>query len=244
LEYVVCPEAVGTYDVWVDGINGSFVVAALVVPLPAEFVVSGLEVSPGVVSVGGEVSVTVAVVNVGEVEGVFEVVFEVDGEVSEVVDVTLGGGVSTVVAFAVSRDVSGVYDVGVGGLSGVFRVLRPAEFECSDLEVSPVEVEEGGEVTIVVDVRNVGEDEGSHRLELVLDGSVVDGETVTVEGGAEVTVSFVVTEAVGAHAVEIGGLTGSFTVTASRSPFPLSYVVVIGGVVIVAVVLIARKYMG
>lgn len=91
---------------------------------------------------------------------------------------------------------------------------RPAEFEVSDLEITPEEVEEGEEVTITATVTNIGEEEGSHTVELKIDGEVVDSEAVTLAGGASAMISFEVTRSAGTYQVEVDGLTGSFTVTA------------------------------
>jgi len=68
---------------------------------------------------------------------------------------------------------------------------------------------------VSVTVTNVGEETGSHKAELLLDGSKVDEETVSLEGGASETVEFTgVSGGEGAHTVAVGGLSGSFTVTA------------------------------
>jgi len=244
LVFAVLLEAEGTHLVEIDGLNGSFVVKPA--PVPAEFVVSDLEVSPGEVSTGEDVTASVTVSNIGELEGVHALVLEVDGETIESVDVTLEGGGSTVVEFAVSRAAPGVHNVGVEGLAGAFRVLRPAEFEFSDFSVSPSEVEEGGEVEVSVEVANTGEEEGSIVVELGLDGSVAETETVTLSGGAAETVSFTVTEGVGAHTVDIGGLTGSFTVSEPASPLGGSTmtIVIVGALAILAIVVMARKFRG
>ena len=93
--------------------------------------------------------------------------------------------------------------------------LAPAEFALSNLAVSPTTVETGETVTVSVTVTNVGEETGSHTAELLVDGSKVDEETVTLEGEASETVEFTdVSGEEGAHTVSIGDLSGSFTVTA------------------------------
>jgi len=109
--------------------------------------------------------------------------------------------------------------------------------------------EEGGEVTISVSVCNIGEDEGSHTVELKLDGSVTDDRSLTLEGGADTTVSFSVLMEAGTHTAEIESLTGSFTITAqpeqpSQQSFPWTSAIAVGAVALVVIGLIARKYMG
>lgn len=92
---------------------------------------------------------------------------------------------------------------------------KPAEFKLSNLAVSPTTVETGKTVTVSVTVTNVGEETGSHKAELLVDGSKVDEETVTLEGGASETVKYTgVSGGQGTHTVAVGSLSGSFTVSA------------------------------
>jgi len=247
ITFTVTPETEGVYSVTIEDLVGGF--EAKITPLmPAEFVLSELEASPGDVSVGEEVTVTVNVANIGEVEGSHMVVLKVDGDEYEGFNVTLEPSASTVVSFTIVEDDPGSHGVGVGALTGTFNVLQPAEFEISDLSIAPDEVEEGGEVTILVRVSNIGEEEGSHTVELKLDGSVTDDKSLTLEGGAEMTVSFSVSMGVGTHTAEIESLTGSFTVTEPEQPsqqsFPWTSAIAVGAVALVVIGLIARKYMG
>ena len=95
----------------------------------------------------------------------------------------------------------------------------PAEFVVSNLIVSPTEVEPGETVTITVDVHNVGEEQGTHELELRIDGLVEQSESLTLDGGADTSVSFLIQkEAEGSYSIEIGGLTGTFHVVAPEQP--------------------------
>ena len=217
---------------------------------PAEFVLSELKASPGNVSVGEEVTVTVKVANIGEVEGTHMVVLKVDWEVSEGFNVTLEANTSTVVSFTIVENDLGSHSVEIGSLTDTFNVLEPAEFEVSDLSIDPDEVEEGNEVTISVSVSNIGENEGSHTVELKLDGSVTDEIYLTLEGGADTTVSFSVLMGVGTHMAEIESLSGSFTITApseepsSQQSFPWTPAIAVGAVALVVIGLITRRYMG
>lgn len=89
----------------------------------------------------------------------------------------------------------------------------PPEFVVSNLDVSPEEVEPGETVTITVEVQNVGEQEGTHELELILDGLVEQSESVTLDGGQTTSVSFSVQKDMGgSYDVEIAELTGSFVI--------------------------------
>lgn len=93
---------------------------------------------------------------------------------------------------------------------------QPAQFEVSDLTIQPPEVMAGGTVTVTVQVANTGDSAGSHTLTLRLNGEVVETREVPVEAGSTEQVAFSLTpQEQGTHQVEVGGLTGSFSVTLS-----------------------------
>ena len=93
---------------------------------PAEFTVSGLEVSPTEVEVGEEVTISATVTNTGEGEGFYTVVLKIN-EVSEDDEtVLLAGGASARVGFKVVREGAGTYSVEVDGLKGTFAVKEVA----------------------------------------------------------------------------------------------------------------------
>jgi hypothetical protein len=93
---------------------------------------------------------------------------------------------------------------------------RPAQFEVSDLTILPPEVMAGGAVKVTVEVANTGDSAGSHPLTLRLNGEAVETREVSLEAGGTEQVAFSLTpQEQGAYQVEVGGLTGSFTVTLS-----------------------------
>jgi len=226
---------------------------------PAEFEFSNFTVEPAEPLLGEAVYVSLRVTNIGEEAGNRTVTLNVgEGLIIMEKTVALEGGESETLVFEVHPETEGIYSLDVEGLVGGFEVQlyaepEPAEFTASDLSITPVEVEEGGEVTITVKISNVGEEEGSHFLELLLNGSVADSETVTLAGGATTTVSFAVMKEAGTYAVSIEGLSGGFIVTAPVEPpvepppqesFPWTYVAAAGVVAVIVIALIARKYMG
>jgi hypothetical protein len=90
---------------------------------------------------------------------------------------------------------------------------EPAEFRVSNLHVSPDEVGPGETVTVTVEVQNVGEEQGTHQLELIIDGLVEQSESVTLDGGAATTITFTLQkERDKVYSVETDGLSGSFEV--------------------------------
>ncbi|GAH16249.1 unnamed protein product, partial [marine sediment metagenome] len=100
--------------------------------------------------------------------------------------------------------------------------LKPAEFIVSDLSIEPKEVvlEEGVDAftfSITVKVANIGEQEGTHTVNLKVDGDVIQAGTVTLWGGEETSITFDVTRGEGTYEVEVEEFTGSFMV----EPYPI-----------------------
>jgi len=236
VSFTVSKTAEATYSVAVNGLTSSFTVEIPEItepPEPAEFEVSDLSVTPSEIDAGDDVSVSMTVSNVGEESGSHTIEVKVDGVLVDSGTVTLDGGASTTVSFTVTSSIAGSHAVAVDGVSGSFSVRappeppEPAEFEISDLTVSPSTVEVDETVTVSVVVSNVGEESGGLGVELELDGAVEDTKAVTLDGGASMTVSFSVSsDEVGSHTVEVGGLSGSFTVEKAPAGFPWTYVII------------------
>jgi len=89
----------------------------------------------------------------------------------------------------------------------------PGEFELSDLVIEPTEVLEGNNVTISVNVTNVGEENVTGPITLKLKGVVEASQDVTLAPGESKIVTFTVAKDAGVYTVAIGALTGSFTAT-------------------------------
>lgn len=198
---------------------------------PAEFEVSNITVSDSEVNPGETVTVSVEVTNVGEEVGSHTVELTVDGESFDSEEVEVDGGQTETVTFQVSREEEGVYDLQVSDLSQSFEVaeeVAPAEFEVSNLSISPEEIEEGKSVAVSVDVSNVGEDSGVKTVEFEVDGVT---ETVEVEvdpGETESVQETFTLEEAGEYSVEVEELTDSFEVIAPPT-VSVDYEVVEGG---------------
>ena len=131
----------------------------------------------------------------------------------------------------ITLDMIGEYHVWVEGLTGIFTVgtwppeppLKPAELVLSDLSITPETAELWGDIDvwtfkITVNVTNVGEQDGMDKINLRVDGSIVDWRTVKLKAGEQVTITYDVTRGVGSYTVEVDGLTGNFTVKAPPKP--------------------------
>jgi len=88
----------------------------------------------------------------------------------------------------------------------------PGEIRLSKLTISPGQVTEGESVTISVNATNVGQTKVTGTITLRINGTVVTSQEITLAGGESKTVTFPVTRTAGKYSVDVGGLTGMFTV--------------------------------
>jgi len=138
------------------------------------------------------------------------------GELTLLVDVELGAYESMTVSRTLTMNTIGYFNVTVDGLTGSFEVKappKPAEFTVSDLSQF-ISIEEGADITIFVNISNIGDIEGTHQVDLKLDGEVVYSINVTLPDGATEEVPLWIEGGltVGTYQVEVEGLTDSFTV--------------------------------
>jgi S-layer protein (TIGR01567 family) len=88
-----------------------------------------------------------------------------------------------------------------------------AEFDFSNLEISPEEIKQGQEATITANVINTGTAEGSYNVTLSIDGEVVDSQTISLSIGNSTTVEFTHEEdEIGTYEVQVGDLTTTYEV--------------------------------
>jgi len=103
-------------------------------------------------------------------------------------------------------------------ISYIIPLVPPADFQISDLNVTPSEVEAGEEVTVSVKITNVGGQTGSYTLPLIINQTTEDTKTVTLEEGASNITEFkVIKQTAGKYNIEIAGLVDEFTVRAASS---------------------------
>jgi uncharacterized membrane protein len=137
-------------------------------------------------------------------------------------------------------------------ISYVFPLTPPADFQTSDLNVTPREVEAGEVLTVSVKITNVGGQTGSYTLPLIINQTTEDTKTLTLEKGASTTTEFKVTKQTpGKYNIEIAGLIDEFTVTeassngeTSSNMFPIEYLaaaLVAVAAIFVAAFFIVRK---
>ncbi len=88
-----------------------------------------------------------------------------------------------------------------------------ANFEFSNLEISPLEIKQGKEAMISVDVANTGTAAGDYNVDLKIDDVVVDSQLVSLSVGNSTTIEFThVEEEPGTYEVKVGDLTTTYEV--------------------------------
>ncbi len=88
-----------------------------------------------------------------------------------------------------------------------------SDFELSRLLISPESVGVGENVTIMVNVTNVGDAAGAFTVIIKVSGVAVGSERVELDPGSATSVSTIVTKSqLGSYDVSVGDLRGSFTV--------------------------------
>ena len=211
--YMTAEEASGS-PILIAGMH-----AIITPPLPP--FLDNLAVTPLELELGDNVTVSLDIMNPND--GAIGYGFDMEiGDLTLKIWVDLEAYESKTVSRTITPTEVGTYNVTVIEMTGNFTVKappKPSEFVVSDLSITPEEFELGEGIDvwsfrITVDVENVGEQEGTHTVDLKVDGDVIQAGTVILWGGEETMIVFDVTRGVGSYTVEVDGLTGSFTVTA------------------------------
>ncbi len=200
---------------------------------PATFTIGALSISPAEVQVGESITISVLVTNTGDAAGTYEAILKIDNAVVATESVTIAGGASEEVNFTTSKDVAGTYTVSIGDQSGTVVVTA---FTISALDISPAEVNSGGDVNISALITNTGNVTSTYEAILKIDDAVVATQNVTLAGGANEEVAFTISKDVaGTYTVDLNGLTGTFVIKEGSNWW------LIGGIiagVVVAVLLV------
>jgi len=92
-------------------------------PSPTTFTIADLAITPGEVSIGEEVIISILVTNTGDLVDTYRATLEINNEVEAQKDTALAGGVSQPVTFTTVKDTAGTYTVDINGLSSTFEVI-------------------------------------------------------------------------------------------------------------------------
>jgi len=135
----------------------------------------------------------------------------------------------------VSNDKRTVTGVAITGTAHTVKFVKSATFQISGLSISQSEVEPNQPVTIALNVANVGGVQGTYTATLKVNGTTENTQEVTLAAGENRTVTFLLTkEDAGTQDVEVGGLTGNFSVKTPSTPINLTVAVI--PIIIVAII--------
>jgi len=177
---------------------------------PATFTISALSISPAEVQVGESITITALVTNTGDAAGTYEATLKIDDVAVATKSVTLACGASEEVTFTTSKDVAGTYTVSIDDQSSTVIVTA---FTIGALDISPAEVNAGGDINVSALITNTGNVTGTYEAILKIDNEVVATQNVTIAGGASEQVAFTISQDVaGTYAIDLNGLPGTFVV--------------------------------
>ncbi|MEF8856071.1 MAG: CARDB domain-containing protein, partial [Haloplanus sp.] len=182
-------ESAGEYEISVnETAAGTLTVTD---PDPAAFETTGVSLGQNPILEGESVTITATVENVGGETDDHTATLYVDGDAEGSTTVTLAPGESTTVSFDRAFEETGSYEVAVDEAGpATLDVERDAAFDVRDAQLSDATILEGEPVEVTATVENVGDREGAHTVELLVDGTVIDSTDVTLAGGGSQTVSF------------------------------------------------------
>jgi len=207
---------------------------------------SDLTITPEEVELGGDVTISLLVTSIDSQSFTYRVIMRI-GELTRLVDVELDAYEAETVSCTITPDAVGDYDVTVDGLTGSFTVKapivppRPAEFEVSNLTVSPSEVTEGEKVTVTVDVKNIGEEKGTYTVFFKVDGVTFNTVETPLDGGESKTVAFTLVEEAGAHTVEVESMMAEFTIKEKPVPFWMQPIFIVGVLILILAIIYAYR---
>jgi VCBS repeat-containing protein len=191
----------------------------------ASFEVSDFTLTPKEAGLGDTFTATIVVNNAGDFTGTYELGLKLDNTITQTRKVTLASGDSETVTFTITADTVGEHQVGIEDNMATFMVQAPqapqapATFTVSELNITPTEINSGENVNVSVLVKNTGELSGNYQAMLEIDNVTAQTKEVTLDGGMSETVSFsIISDTIGQHEVNIGGLLGTFEVKPPPSP--------------------------
>ncbi|HUV52998.1 MAG TPA: CARDB domain-containing protein [Dehalococcoidia bacterium] len=189
----------------------SFLSASYACTPGAKFEIGALNISPAQVIEGNSVLASVDVTNAGKAEGTFQARLRIDNALREIKYVPMAAGEKKTISFTIDAAEAGTHSIRLNSLAGKFSVLTPPGF--AELVVSPAQVRIGEQVTVSANISNTGGVSGNYTLDLKVNGLAQETKTVQVNADSTETVTFALTKNnAGTYSVNVGSLSGSFTV--------------------------------
>jgi hypothetical protein len=197
---------------------------------PSEFVVSDLIISPSEAEVFEPVQISVNLTNIGDEQGEYMANLTINNVIEQNQTFVVDGHNSTIVEFSVLEQREGNYSVELGGLLGSLKVTPPSSTSStiglSNLLITPYEAWADYPITATVDAVNIGAENDTLSVVLMLDNELVEVKRITLAPGEKQTIDFAFNATgEGKHAVKVNSLSGSFqlvptgyhTLTVTRS---------------------------
>jgi hypothetical protein len=186
-------------------------------PRDAEFTVTDLAINPLEAEVFEPITIRVNLTNVGDLEGTYMANLTINNKPEDNQTIVLPGRNSTIVEFTAIKEIEGNYTVEIGGLFGSFNLKAPSptssNIGLSKLVVTPYEGWVDEPITVTVTATNLGAEQESLAVRLMVDGSLVDSKRIELAAGESTTVEFTFNAtSEGKHTVKVNSLSGSFTI--------------------------------
>ncbi|MBA7622139.1 hypothetical protein ES703_29510 [subsurface metagenome] len=203
--------------------------------------IGAVVVEPAFVEAGQSFDVRVEVSNLGFVEGDYTVTLKLEDGTEASQRLTIDeGDTETLVLSAVKESPgfsTGSLEI---GRTSVEVVVNPVEF--SNLTIQPALAAPGDDIRVQAEASNLSEEMSILVTSLSIDGEVEATKTLTLEGGATETVTFVVNrDTAGTYEVAVGNLSQQFTLE-SEFPLTLMYIAIAGLLGLAGVVLGALAF--
>ena len=187
----------------------------------ASYEVVSLNITPTTIATGEKATIEVEVRNINSETDIYNVPLMVDGVADDRKSITLAPGESELLKFELTRSHAGSYKIQVGGKESTLTVQKPspADFQLSNLEINPLEVNVGENVVISAVLTNSGGSQGGYTAELKIDGVTNQAEKLIVPASADYTLVFKVSKGLpGTYKVSLGNLNGQFVVKEPPAP--------------------------
>src|SRR4030066_15634 len=185
------------------------------------FEVLSLDITPPKITTGEKTTIKVEIRNNDAKDVTYTVPLMVNGVADDRRSVTLSPGEIELLTFTLTKSHPGTYSISIGTWESTLVVEQPlpAEFQLSNLEINPTEVEVGDDIVISAKIANVGGIQGSYTAELKIDGTTVEAEQLTISAGTDYTLAFKMCECLpGTYIVTLGNLTSRFVVKEPPRP--------------------------
>lgn len=185
---------------------------------PATFVFSDLIVEPAEAFAGQPVQVSVNVTNIGDIEGEVTVDLEINGVITESVNVTIAGLNSwEIVKFTVIEMNVGNYNVKIGELTTSFSLKTAppnvSKIMLSILRTEPPEIWPNESIKIMATAKNPSSKTDSLTVTFTVNNVPIETKTIELAAGATAQVEFTTTASKeGTYDVKLNTLSGTFQV--------------------------------